>query len=151
MIDFPECDQPVDLLHVGQQRLGMAHHVLGHAATMGSCRAFAVDVIGRVGKGQVAVLFVDQRDIAVSGVQQAADHLVHGGVEGIEAVRGAGQFGDSEQRGLQSLAALSLQHLLAQNAVGIAQRGRTIGDAATKFDMRFAPLHARSAHAGRHS
>ena len=62
------------------------------------------------------------------------------GVELFQALRGIGQFGDAEQRRLQPLAALALQHLLAQHAIGLAQRRRAVGHPPPQFDVRLAPL-----------
>ena len=58
---------------------------------------------------------------------------MHGGVEILDAVRGVRQFGDAEQGGLEPLAPLALEHLLAQHAVGLTQRGGARGDPAFQF------------------
>jgi hypothetical protein len=138
LADLAQAGQAVDVVRRGQQRLAMAQHVFGEAAAVRARQAHGVEFVDRVREGELVRLFVQQRDIEVARVQQAADDAVHGGVEVVQAFRGVGQFRDAEQRRLQAFAALALQHLLAQHAVGFAQRGGAAGHAAFQFGVGFA-------------
>ena len=128
-------DQPVDGGAIHQQRFAVAQYVFGGATPVRARRSRAVDLVDRVGEHQLLLVAVDQRDVEVSRVQQAAHGPVHGGVEVFQAFGCVGQFGDAEQRRLQALAALALQYLLTQHAVGFAQGGGAVGDALFEVEM----------------
>ena len=68
---------------------------------------------------------------------------MHRGVEVLQAFGAVGQFGDAEQCRLQAFATLALQHLLLQQAIGVAQRIGALGHAAFELRMHEAAFQGR--------
>ncbi len=134
-------DQLVDLRAGRQQRLAAADGVLGQAAAERARGAHPVELVHRIDEIQPVALFVDQRDVKVAGVQQAADHPVHFGMEHCLAAAVHRQFRDIEQRRLQRLGAPPFLDLLLQAGIGPFQFQRAPLHVLLQLHVRLAPVH----------
>ncbi len=107
---------------------------------MGARFARRIDFVYGIREIDVLATFVQQRNIEIARVDQATHDPMYCGVEILLALWCACQFCNAKQGRLKALAALTLQHLLAQHAIGRAQGCGAIGDATFQFCMRFAPF-----------
>ena len=128
---------------IGEQHISGTQDVFGQAVAELARMALHVAFVNRVRKGQEGVIVGEQGDVEIAGVQQSADGAMYRRIEVFQALRAVGQLGNAEQRRLQALTALALQHLLLQQPVRIAQRVGTLGNAALKLLVHEAALQGR--------
>ncbi len=139
-VDVVTARQRVDPVAVGEHRLAGAQHVLGQAVAEPAGRPVVALLVDRVDELDRFLVLAEQGDVEVARVDQLVHRRMDLGVVLLQRLGAHRHLGDAEQRVLQALGALALDHLLLQFAVGVLQLHGAFAHAALQFHLRLAAV-----------
>ena len=132
--------QRLDHGAIGQQGLAGLQDVLGQAVAEPARRALAAGFVHRIDELDRLPVLAEHGDVEVARIDQLVHRRMHLGVVLLQGFGAHRHLGYPEQRMLQALGTLALQHLLLQLAVGLLQLQGPLAHPAFQFGLGLAPV-----------